>query len=125
MLILVNFLAPGSGSVIPSTDPDPEISAVPEQPNQIVKKMPLQERELGEDGERSEPLNTTQCHHSRCQVSYFFNVHKQLVTSKTDNVQCHVVLRIRDVYPGSEFFPSRIPDPGSKFFPDPHPHQRI
>ncbi len=29
------------------------------------------------------------------------------------------VLRIRDVYPGSEFFPSRIPDPGSKRFPDP------
>jgi hypothetical protein len=27
------------------------------------------------------------------------------------------VLRIRDVYPGSEFFPSRIPDPGSKRFP--------
>jgi hypothetical protein len=31
-------------------------------------------------------------------------------------------MRIRDVYPGSEFFPSRIqiysiPDPGSKFFP--------
>jgi hypothetical protein len=41
------------------------------------------------------------------------------------------VLRIRDVYPGSEFFPFRIPernffipDPGSKRFPDPHPHQR-
>jgi hypothetical protein len=26
------------------------------------------------------------------------------------------VLRIRDVYPGSEFFPSRIPDSGSKRF---------
>jgi hypothetical protein len=27
--------------------------------------------------------------------------------------------RIRDVYLGSEFFPSRVPDPGSKRFPDP------
>jgi hypothetical protein len=44
------------------------------------------------------------------------------------------VLRIREVYPGSEFFPSRIPDPnfsipdpGSEFFPSriPDPHQRI
>ncbi len=34
------------------------------------------------------------------------------------------VLWIRDVYPGSEFFPSRIPDPGSKRFPDPHPHPK-
>jgi hypothetical protein len=25
------------------------------------------------------------------------------------------VLRIRDVYPGSECFPSRVPDPGSAF----------
>jgi hypothetical protein len=34
------------------------------------------------------------------------------------------VLRIRDVYPGSEF---SFPDPGSKRFriPDPNPHQRI
>jgi hypothetical protein len=37
------------------------------------------------------------------------------------NASCFVlntVLRIRDVYPdpGSEFFPSRIPDPGSKGF---------
>jgi hypothetical protein len=29
------------------------------------------------------------------------------------------VLRIRDVYPGSEFFLFRIPDPGSKRFLDP------
>ncbi len=29
------------------------------------------------------------------------------------------MVRIREVYPGSEFFPSRIPDPGSKRFPDP------
>jgi hypothetical protein len=27
------------------------------------------------------------------------------------------VLLIRDVYPGSDFFPSRIPDPGSELFP--------
>jgi hypothetical protein len=31
-------------------------------------------------------------------------------------------LRIRDVYPGSDFFPSRIPDP---YFSIPDPHQRI
>jgi hypothetical protein len=37
------------------------------------------------------------------------------------------VLRIRDVYPGSDFFPSRIPDPGSEFFPSriTDTHQRI
>ncbi len=35
------------------------------------------------------------------------------------------MLQIRHVYPGSEFFPSRIQDPGSKGSPDPHPHQRI
>jgi hypothetical protein len=33
----------------------------------------------------------------------------------------YAVLRIRDVYPGSE--PYSIPDPGSKKFPDTHPHQ--
>jgi hypothetical protein len=32
------------------------------------------------------------------------------------------VLRIRDVYPGSDFFPSRIPDLN---FSIPDPHQRI
>ncbi len=31
----------------------------------------------------------------------------------------NTVLRIRDVYPGSEFFPSWIQDPGSKRFRDP------
>ncbi len=31
----------------------------------------------------------------------------------------HLVLRIRDVYPRSDFFPSRIPDPGS-WIPDPN-----
>jgi hypothetical protein len=31
--------------------------------------------------------------------------------------------RIRDVYPGYEFF--SIPNLGSKGFPDPQPHQRI
>jgi hypothetical protein len=31
------------------------------------------------------------------------------------------VLRIRDVYPGSDLFPSQIPD--SKFFKFPDPHQ--
>jgi hypothetical protein len=36
-----------------------------------------------------------------------------------------IVLRIRDVYPGSELFPSRIPDPGSKRLRIPDPHQRI
>jgi len=36
------------------------------------------------------------------------------------------VLRIRDVYPGSQFFPSRIPDLGSAFFPFriPDPQQK-
>ncbi len=37
------------------------------------------------------------------------------------------VLRIRDVYPGSNSFLFRIPDLGSRVdkIPDPHPHQRI
>jgi hypothetical protein len=37
------------------------------------------------------------------------------------------VLRIRDVYPGSEFFPSRIQDQKDSWIPDPDPdpHQRI
>ncbi len=37
------------------------------------------------------------------------------------------VLRIRDVYPGSEFFPSRIQDQKDSRIPLPlpHPHQRI
>ncbi len=43
------------------------------------------------------------------------------------NCQIHRQCWIRDVYPGSEFFASRIPDPGSKRFriPDPDPHERI
>ncbi len=43
-----------------------------------------------------------------------------------NNIKCQLqsVLRTRDVYPVSEFFPSRIPDPGSKRFPNPHPHLR-
>ncbi len=36
-----------------------------------------------------------------------------------DFIILELVLRIRDVYSWSEFFPSRIPDPGSKIFPDP------
>jgi hypothetical protein len=36
------------------------------------------------------------------------------------------VLRIRDVYPGSDFFPYRIPDSGStrSWIPDPDPQEK-
>jgi hypothetical protein len=46
-----------------------------------------------------------------------------LLAKKNDFcLHCAPVLRIRDVYPGSDFF---IPDPGSGFFFIPDPHQRI
>jgi hypothetical protein len=61
---------------------------------------------------------------SKAQTRLLFNVGIMLLK----NEHWHTVLRIQDVYPGSKFFPSRIPDlAGSKRFPDPdqHPQQRI
>ncbi len=44
--------------------------------------------------------------------------------AETCNIKISV-LRIQDVYPGSEFFPSQIQDPGSRVKKILDPHQRI
>jgi hypothetical protein len=44
----------------------------------------------------------------------------EVLTHKKFSIGYAPVLRIRDVYPGSDFFPSRIPDPNCL-----HPGSRI
>jgi hypothetical protein len=65
-------------------------------------------------------------------VQEYREIKQNLGYFSTFDYRERLLLRIRDVYHGSEFFPSRIqdkkiPDPESKRFriPDPDPHQSI
>ncbi len=73
----------------------------------------------------SGPREPWQDIHARVEGPAAVDIHDNFVgqctvQSSWGAVPCLAVLRIRDVYPGSNFFPSRIPDPNCL-----HPGSRI